>query len=301
MTPLFNFTLTRRILGLIVLGLVGTSWLILYRSEVVIEDVLLDQAKQQAHVFMLGIESEILRLDNPLDEKSLQAVIDETLQRDKVSQLGFHIFQMYFFDDKGTILAHSEAGEHKPKAIRDHYARLFNSGTSYLGERVEYVRHPQSGRITPKADIIVPLHYQGRIAAALEVEIDLEQTINALNLIGNRYKKEIVLIVAGGLLLGLFFIWFVVHRWMLAPIHMMAKVTEQIADTWDAITGDRVYREGMSLDNAIALLQKEQHSGQWDPELIEQFIDMVKTEECIREQIEQDMFDHNINRQELRK
>ncbi|MBV1788749.1 HD domain-containing protein [Marinobacterium sp. D7] len=58
-------------------------------------------------------------------------------------------------------------------------------------------------------------------------------------------------------------------------IPLLARIVA-IADTWDAMTGDRVYRKGMSAEIAISILERERHQGQFDPELIVQFIDMVR-------------------------
>ncbi len=466
MHSLFRMTLTRRVIGLTILGLIFTSLLILDRSKSVLEEVLLDQSKQQALVFLRGIEAEVLKLDDPLNRDKLQAIIDSTMERDHLSQFSFRIFQLYIFDQNGIILANSLPKERKPKELQEHYAELFNRGASFLGEKVEYAKHPVTGEIIPKADIIIPLHYQGEVVAALEVEIDLEQTLDKVKQLDDTYEQEIILIVIGCLLLGLFFIWFVVDRWMVSPIRAMVNVTEHIADgvlgkrvdaisedelgqlshsinrmaesienlfteqeeahmemlhslakaletkdaytashsgrvahysvklgkriglsereltllkqgalmhdlgkigipdailnkpgkleeqeyeviqhhpemtstimlpmkrfkefgeiaawhherwdghgypdglkgaeipllarivaiadTWDAMTGDRVYREGMSAEQAISILLEEQYSGQWDPELISHFIEMIKGKESARVDIQHDMFD----------
>ena len=57
-------------------------------------------------------------------------------------------------------------------------------------------------------------------------------------------------------------------------IPLLARVVS-IADTWDAMTGDRVYRKGMPKEKALAILRAERDSGQWDPHLLGIFIDMV--------------------------
>ncbi len=60
-------------------------------------------------------------------------------------------------------------------------------------------------------------------------------------------------------------------------IPLLARIVA-IADTWDAMTGDRVYRPGMSTQKALSILEAEQDSGQFDPDLIRAFIAMVKSE-----------------------
>ncbi|MEO5339763.1 MAG: HD domain-containing protein [Magnetococcus sp. MYC-9] len=58
-------------------------------------------------------------------------------------------------------------------------------------------------------------------------------------------------------------------------IPLLARIVS-IADTWDAMTGDRVYRKGMPAPRALAILEAEQHAGQWDPELLGQFVAMMR-------------------------
>ncbi|MEP5765272.1 MAG: HD domain-containing phosphohydrolase [Halieaceae bacterium] len=58
-------------------------------------------------------------------------------------------------------------------------------------------------------------------------------------------------------------------------IHLLARIVG-IADTWDSMIGDRVYRKGMPQEKALAILEAEQDSGQFDPELIREFLAMVR-------------------------
>lgn len=457
----FTPMLMHRIMSLIVLGLVATAWLMHSRTEEVLENALLDQVKQHAHVFMLGIEAQILELEEPLDPKSLQSVIDGALARSHLSEMGFAIYKMYFFDEQGRILAHSHPGPHEPKQMKSEYVALFERGQSYMGDKVEYVN---SG--FPKVDIIVPLHYKGGVAAALEVEINLNETVAYIKRLDDRYESEMILIVGGGGLFMMFFVWWVIQRWLVVPIRSVAQVTENIsrgelgarvallsrdelgrlsesvnrmadsierlfteqeeahlqmlrsltkaleakdaytaghsarvshysvklgrsiglpedqlkllkqgalmhdlgkigisesilnkpgalddqeyeimrrhpimtatimkplqrfkefteiaawhherwdgggypdglkgedipllarivsiADTWDAMTGDRVYRKGMSVEQAVGILEEERHSGQWDPELVGAFVGMISKEQHARHDVAHDMFE----------
>ena len=50
-----------------------------------------------------------------------------------------------------------------------------------------------------------------------------------------------------------------------------------IADTWDAMVGDRVYRKAIPRDKALEILEREQNMGQWDPELLRSFMDMIRS------------------------
>ncbi|QEW05365.1 HD domain-containing phosphohydrolase [Nitrincola iocasae] len=59
---------------------------------------------------------------------------------------------------------------------------------------------------------------------------------------------------------------------------LLARIVA-IADTWDAMTGDRVYRPGMPKEKALNILEAEQDQGQFDPELIRIFIQMMKQDD----------------------
>jgi putative nucleotidyltransferase with HDIG domain len=60
-------------------------------------------------------------------------------------------------------------------------------------------------------------------------------------------------------------------------IPLLARIVA-IADTWDAMTSDRIYRQGMSEEIALATLEREKHSGQWDPCLMDEFIKLIRQE-----------------------
>jgi putative nucleotidyltransferase with HDIG domain len=60
-------------------------------------------------------------------------------------------------------------------------------------------------------------------------------------------------------------------------IPLLARIVA-IADAWDAMTSNRVYRQGMNEHDALSILEKEKGSGQWDPYLIEEFIKMIRQE-----------------------
>jgi HAMP domain-containing protein len=64
-------------------------------------------------------------------------------------------------------------------------------------------------------------------------------------------------------------------------IPLMARIVS-IADAWDAMTGDRVYRKGMTVEKALAILEEEQDSGQFDPAMIREFIAMIREEQAGR-------------------
>ena len=60
-------------------------------------------------------------------------------------------------------------------------------------------------------------------------------------------------------------------------IHLLARIVA-IADAWDSMTGDRVYRKGMPIARALEILDEEKDAGQFDPRLLREFLAMMREE-----------------------
>ena len=58
-------------------------------------------------------------------------------------------------------------------------------------------------------------------------------------------------------------------------IPLLARIVA-IADAWDAMTSNRVYRDAMSENIALDIFEKEKNSGQWDPSLVDKFIKLMR-------------------------
>jgi putative nucleotidyltransferase with HDIG domain len=58
-------------------------------------------------------------------------------------------------------------------------------------------------------------------------------------------------------------------------IPLLARIVA-IADAWDAMTSNRVYRDAMSENIALDIFEREKDSGQWDPFLVEKFITLIR-------------------------
>lgn len=54
-----------------------------------------------------------------------------------------------------------------------------------------------------------------------------------------------------------------------------------IADTWDAMTGDRVYRPGCGAEQAMTTLDDERDSGQFQPRLVIRFLQLARVGDVI--------------------
>ena len=58
-------------------------------------------------------------------------------------------------------------------------------------------------------------------------------------------------------------------------IHLYARIVA-ITDSYDAMTSNRPYRRGFSPQEAIKIVDSERESGQWDPSLIDPFLEFIK-------------------------
>ena len=58
-------------------------------------------------------------------------------------------------------------------------------------------------------------------------------------------------------------------------IPLLARIVA-IADAWDAMTSNRVYRDAMNENIALDIFEREQESGQWDPYLVGKFIKLIR-------------------------
>ena len=459
---LFHPGLAWRILPMLLLGLLTTSLVLSWKTEEVLESSILEMTKQKAVNYLLGLEASLQTQQDPLNSHLLRKLIDNTSHHSN-KEMGFTVYEVYFFDRKGKILMHSEPGIHRNKKIKGHYARVFDAGEIYLGNKIEYFRS-KSGELLPKIDIIVPLHYEGKIIAAMELEVNLKTTMQHIKKLDDQYEQDLILVLAGSAIFMLAYFWLSIRYWLIKPINQLDAMTSRItdgelqarvdirqrselgnlgkavnimadsierlfndqeqahlqmlqslaraleakdsytashsgrvskfsvmlgkrigldaeqltllkqgalvhdlgkigipdhilnkptalddsefeimrrhpvmtasimkplrrfkefteiaawhherwdgkgypdglvgeqipvlarivaiADAWDAMTGDRVYRKGMSVEKAISILIDEKMSGQWDPELLQAFIDMIQEEQANRENIRRDM------------
>lgn len=58
-------------------------------------------------------------------------------------------------------------------------------------------------------------------------------------------------------------------------IPLMARVLS-IVDSYDAMLSERPYRDGRSEKTVISIMEEERDLGQWDPELLDAFVKMIK-------------------------
>lgn len=249
---------------MLVCGLVIMSGLLVQRSEEIIEGAIMEQAKQQARIFLLGAERELQVLGDPSKAENLAVVFDDVMQRHDWG-LAFAIREIYAYDREGRIIA-VRGGEGVSREMSGKYGDVLTRDRSYLGSEVEYKRDPRSGSRVPVVDVIIPLHHQGEVVAGLEVEVDLAKTRDIIKQHDNSFERDMLLWLSlFGLVLVVFF-WLVARKVLIAPVQRIAGVTQQIAagdmgTRLVDLSGDELGRLGDSINvmaDSIGRLLDEQ-------------------------------------------
>ena len=221
-----KLTLTQRVITFSLVGLFAMGWGAIFYSEKLVEDVILDQAKRQAKMFLLGIHQEIKARDGLADQERLRTILSKShLMMEE--ELIFSVERVYLYDKTGKILADSSGKFGYVEDIEGFHGEIFTMGASYLGSDITY--ELENGALVPKTDIIIPIRDKGEIVGALEAEIDLLQTMAQIQFIDDKYERHILLMFSiGGTVLFLF-IWWGIHSNLIRPIGSLLRVTKAIS------------------------------------------------------------------------
>ena len=221
-----KLTLTQRVIGFSLIGLIAMGWGAIIYSEKLVEDVIVDQARRQAHMFLLGVEQEIKARDALTDPERLNTVLSKSHLMMK-NELIFSVDRVYMFDQTGTILADSTGNFDQLSDLDSIHGKVFRTQSSYLGSKIEY--ELDNGVRVPKSEIIIPIRHKGNVVAALEAEIDLLETMAQIQFIDDKYERHIMIMfsIGGGILFA--FIWWVIHSNLIQPIGSLLRVTKAIS------------------------------------------------------------------------
>jgi len=221
-----KLTLTKRVIGYAMLGLVAMGWGAILYSEKLVEEVMLDQARTQAKMFLLGVDQEIKARDGILDQNRLKTILSKSLLMME-DELVFSVDRVYFYDKQGKILADSSGTFGSVENMQGVHGEVFRSEASYLGNEIEYEK--QNGQMVPKTDIIIPVRHKGEIIGALEAEIDLLKTVAHIQFLDDKYERNILFMFTFGAAILFLFIWWVIHSNLIQPISSLLRVTKAIS------------------------------------------------------------------------
>lgn len=223
-----NASLTQRILGAIALGLVVIGAMQVWYSERVLEQAILSQVRNQALLFLRGIERQLQRTPRSLKPQALQSLLTHAAEHG-ADERNFAVLALYFYDSNGKVTAHVPPGTFPDKPLDGRYGEVLRSGRPHLDGELERKIHPVSGQWVHSADVIIPVHIGGEVVGGLEAELDLGRTMATVRAIDDRYETELTVMlgVAGALLLMV--VWGVVHRGLVRPVRRLGEVTHRIA------------------------------------------------------------------------
>lgn len=222
------FTLSQKIIGLIAIGMIVYSISVLRTQEELIENTLLDQVKKQALVFLYGIEREIASHPDPLNQDVLQPLIERASNH--IDEMEFTVFRIYIFDNQGNILADTSGKEKKQKRLYGYTKDVIENNKIYLGDDIEWKIDESRAREIPVIEVLIPLHFAGKVAGAIEVEVDLERTQETIKQVDDvhEFRTIAISVVAGSIMMV--FLWLVVHKGLLSPVLEIGNMSHRIAD-----------------------------------------------------------------------
>ncbi len=220
--------LSLRILAPLLGGLLLSSWITFVYFEQLLEGVILQQVQRQAEQLLVGITRQIDPLKLEGSRARLQQLFREVLE-EKRRERQFSIMKIYLYDRSGSVIAHSEPGEHKPKDLSGKYGDVLHSGKAYRATVAEVKRHPGSASLISSVDIIVPLFAGEQVVAALEAELDLTATKQTIAVVDDEFEAVMVQIVLWTSLLLALVTSLILWLRLIRPVNQLSMVTERIA------------------------------------------------------------------------
>jgi len=195
---------------ILVIALAIAAGLTAWRSESLIEQVMLDRTKYDVTRFLTAIEQQAQEQGDLLDADTMQILLSNTM-RDKSDSLGFSIRQLYAYDKSGKVYAWI-GDKQKPRPLEGHYGNVLRNDTAYLGDEIEQTINRISGVAEHSTDIIIPMHQNGKVVAGLEAEINVDATMKQIENLDNAYERDVIIVVLASLALALGLIWLTLRR-----------------------------------------------------------------------------------------
>jgi HD-GYP domain-containing protein (c-di-GMP phosphodiesterase class II) len=214
-----------------------------YLGEDLVESVLMDQSRKQALVFLHGLEREIDSIGGFENTSVLQEKIDQAIEH--FNESDFSIYRLYIFDRSGKILADSLRSGNKIKDIQEYVENIFERGQVLVNSKIEYKKNINysinSNEKIAVTDIILPVYRNSHVVAALEVEINIENTLRNIEKIDNQYERTITLLIFLSCFIFILVLWYFLKRNVITPIKKIDAVAQTIAD---GNLENRVYLKG---------------------------------------------------------
>lgn len=224
-----NFGLSLKITTLMLVGILVTTGLLFYYTEEIIEEINFSATKKQALIFLQGVERDIQNLPTPFNRQDVSDLLHNATKHD-YSVYDFSIENIYIYNNNGDVTAFIKEPHTLSKDLTSYYGDVIRHGKAYLGAEIEWYENMDTEKLIPKTDVIVPLHYGSEIIGAIEVELDLHNTMRSVRTLSSQYKEKFLLILFISAVLILAFSWLIMHWRLISPIKQLDLVTKQIAD-----------------------------------------------------------------------
>lgn len=226
MKLLSRLKLSQRFALLITLGIAASSVVLVRYAEGILEESMLEQTRKQAVAFLLDLEDDFQEEDVP-DTAAVKRLVDNA-QHHVREVYDFAIFSVYAVAPDGRYLAHSQSIDSRPaKDMSGYLGEVLRRDRPYLNGAVER-KKTADGQEVPVMDVVIPLHYRGAQIGTLEVEIDIDKTLAAIQLLDDRFERKISQVWVLVFILMLAFLLWIVQRGLIRPIGQLAEVTRRI-------------------------------------------------------------------------
>lgn len=230
-TTVMRLTLSKKLMLLIISLFAIQSICLYYFVEDIVEDILLDESRKQAQVFLDGLEREIVSSSNHNSQAFLQNTIDKAVAR--FQENNFSIYRLYIFNEKGKIFADSLTMNKKYKTIGSYINPVFREGKKVISNKIECKIHNNKNtardRIIFITDVIIPVYKNGKILYAIEVEINLNNTLSNIAVLSIKYEEELCKLILISCILFMLLLWFLLKKSVLTPIQRIDKIAKNIS------------------------------------------------------------------------
>ncbi len=225
----FRLRLPQRFALLITLSVATSSVVLVLYGEKILENAMLEQTKKQAVAFLLTLEEE-LQHEDAADHSTVQRLVNHA--RPHLHEVyDFTVYQIYALAPDGSYLAHSQSVATRAQRDMSGYLdEVLRTGRPYLGGGMEWKKVAGADHEIPVFDIVIPLHYRGTLIGVLEVEIDVEKTLESIRTLVDRFKREVIMVWGAVFAFMLAFLLWIVQRGLIRPIGRLADVTRRVAE-----------------------------------------------------------------------
>ncbi|MFK5895266.1 MAG: HD domain-containing protein [Pseudomonadota bacterium] len=256
---MINLSLSKKVFLLIIVLLGLQSVFLSLYSEEMIETILLDESRKQAQVFLYGLEREISSSPDIENTDFLQQKVELALS--KFHELNFSIFRLYLFNSKGKILADSLKKFSEVKEITGYKKLIFTQGKKLIGKDIEYKQDLKTNKTIAITDIIIPMYKDNIVIAAIEIEINIDNTLANIKAIDNLYETKITQFILISGLVFMLLLWAFLKQGVLTPLQSIEKTAKEITQgklnsRTSLNSNDELGQLGLSINNMAGSIQE---------------------------------------------